>query len=83
MNPRELPTELLGSLVCEEVGLIFLGSKSVTIIIIKKKTERDWKRKKREKRREKGETHLTAQISSKSRSRFICSPIELKFGGEV
>ena len=58
MNLRELPTELLGSLVCEEGGLIFLGSKSVTIIIIiiiinRKRLEKE---KKREEKRERKNT---------------------------
>ena len=39
------------------------------------------KEKNREKRRER--KNAFAQISSTSRSLFICGPIKLKFGGEV
>ena len=57
-------------------GPHMLGSQ---VSYIKKK--RSGKEKQREEKREKKNT--SAQISSTSRSHFICDPIKLKFGGEV
>ena len=68
--------DVLGSLVCEEVGPICLGPKSVTL----KKKKRSGKEKQREEERKK---NTYTQISSTSQSRFICGLIELKFGEEI
>ena len=58
-------------------GPICLGPKPVTFKKKKKeyKKEGDWEKKKIERREKRGKTHLW--------SRFICGPIELKFGRGV
>ena len=55
-----------------------IGTKSVALSNKKMRSKKN-----REKRREIGKTHITVQISSTSRSHFICGLIELKFGGKV
>ena len=47
-----------------------------------KKKKSDWEKEKT-KRKEEREKNAFAQISLTNRSRFICGPIELKFGEEV
>ena len=68
---------VLGSLICEGVGPICLGPKSVTLK--KQKNKKGDREKKKIERRKNASTH----ISSTSQSRFIRGSIELKFGGEV
>ena len=72
---------MLGSLMCEGMGPICLGPKSVTLK--KQKNKKETNRKKKIERKEEKGKNASAQISSTSRSRFICGPIELKFGREV
>ena len=71
---------MLGSLMCEGMGPICLGSKSVTLKKQKQKGNRSEK-KNREKRRERKKRICPDFINKPTH--FICGPIELKFGGEV